>query len=808
MRNTIRIRNKVKASSILIILSIALVACETEEEVAQGHLSKGIELLKKGDYTAAQLELKTAKQGSKSTAETYYYLALLDEKAKHYLAMEDNLQKTLDLESGHQAARLKLGKLQLLMGKVAKANDNANILLKENAQNTDAQTLKASVLFKQAQSEQSLVLINQVLTVDPLSIDALTLKSFIMLQRNEPNKALILIDKAIKLDEKQVALHFIKIKVHGKQRDLEGVINDYLELIKLFPENDHYKITLAKIYTKSDKKDDAEKLLRDFIAAAPGQIKPKILLLEFFAATAKDKVDPQIKVFTKELAQRPRQLLDFSKWMLTKGNTFQAEAMLRQVVAQKGNSKLGLEANILLAKLAFDAHDYSTTEKITANILSEIPDQLQAKLLQVRLLLVKGKYELAREYLNKVIWTHPRSDEALVLLAQLFTVQGNRQQAQLKFKAALELNPANIQAFIPVYNELLSKNDTKYARQLLAKALKAKPKQAVLLHKLIQLNIQEEKWEEATRASSQLARLPKQKSLAKFYFANIFQGQGDCEKAIEIYKELVNEFPEQLRILQYMNTCYITLNQPSEMVDFLNDHIQSNKQSVSAIILLSDLYREDKKQAKANQLLVTLIKEQPKAVQARYHLAKNYVDSGDLNKAAKVYQQGLEVFPDNIRLSLALASLYEKQQKYDKAVQIYETMRSLNPDLDVVNNNLAMLLIEHFATDENKLRALQLVEAFAKSEQVYFLDSYGWVLLHQGRTMEATKIFKKLTVKSPNIPVFRYHLAVAEFKNGNKSAALAQIDQAIELSGKGEDFPEQKVAEKLRKEIIAKIQGR
>ncbi|WP_147883209.1 hypothetical protein [Bathymodiolus platifrons methanotrophic gill symbiont] len=60
-------------TGILLLLSLTLTACETEEEAAESHLKKGVELLKKGDLAAAQLELKSAKQGNKSTAETYYY---------------------------------------------------------------------------------------------------------------------------------------------------------------------------------------------------------------------------------------------------------------------------------------------------------------------------------------------------------------------------------------------------------------------------------------------------------------------------------------------------------------------------------------------------------------------------------------------------------------------------------------------------------------------------------------------------------------------------------------------------------------
>ena len=803
----IRTFNKVKIGVLFLSLSLILTACETEEEAAEGHLQKGVELLKQGDYAAAQLELKSAKQGNKSTAETYYYLALLDEKSKHFLAMEDNLQKTLKLEPEHDQARLKLGKLQLLMGKTDKANENADRLLAKDPQETEVLILKASVLFKLARQDEAMVMINQVLELSPENVDALTIKALMLMQLKQQDEALVLINRALSQDEKKVTLHFLKIRIHGGENDLDAVIDDYLTLIRLFPKNDNYKITLAKIYTKSGKLEAAEELLRNLVAERPRQIKPKILLLEFLSATASEKVEPQLQAFTKELAGQPGQLLEFSKWMLAKGNTSGAETMLSQIVASKGNSEVGIQANILLAKLAFDKQDYAKTDKIVTGILKQVPDQLEAKLLKVRLLLVDEKYVEAKAFLDKVIWSHPKSDEAVVLLAQFYLVQGDRHAARTEFKAALELNPANIQAFTPIYDDLMAKQDYKYARQLLGKALRKKPQQALLLQKLIQINMLEEEWSEATKAAAALQRLPKHKKLARFYFANILQGQGQCEKAIVIYQELIDEFPEQLRVLQNMSGCYELLNKRSEMISLLKESIQNNQQSIASVLVLSDLYIANKQNSKANKLLTDLVSRKPKLSQARQRLAKNYIATGDIDKAIEVYQQGLEIFPGNVRLSLALATLYEQKKAYDKAVETYEQLLITTPGLLVANNNLATLLVDHFPTAENLQRAKELVQPLAASEQVYYQDTYAWTLLHLGNVNDALGIFKKLIVKSPNVPVFRYHLGVAEYKRGNNSKALVQIDQAIELSKQGYVFSERKEAERLKKEIIAKIRG-
>ncbi len=348
---------KVKLYIFLLSLSFVLSGCETEEEAAEAHLEKGIELLEKGDFAAAQLELKSANKGNKSTADTYFYLALLDEKAKHYLSMQDNLKKTLKLEPEHQQARVKLGKLELLMGEVGTATEHAEILLVKNPQDIEALVLKSSILLKQSKQDDAKVVIDQVMELDPANIDGLTLHAMILMQQDKPDEALGLINKAIKEDEKNISLHVFKISIHGKQQDTEAVFNDYLILIRLFPDNDNYKITLAKLYTQSSKPVEAEKLLRNLVAARPNQIKPKILLLEFLIATTSDKVNLQIATFTQQLSNKPKLLLDFAKWMLAKGNTEEAKGMLNQVVSKEGYTGLGIDADILLAKIAFDTRD-------------------------------------------------------------------------------------------------------------------------------------------------------------------------------------------------------------------------------------------------------------------------------------------------------------------------------------------------------------------------------------------------------------------------------------------------------------------
>jgi len=188
-------------------------------------------------------------------------------------------------------------------------------------------------------------------------------------------------------------------------------------------------------------------------------------------------------------------------------------------------------------------------------------------------------------------------------------------------------------------------------------------------------------------------------------------------------------------------------------------------------------------------------------------LASTKSAMNDNKGAISVYQDGLKQNPENITLSLSLASKYDELGDYDSAASLYESLLNKNPNLDVAINNLAVLLSEHYTDPEKLEKAGHLAGKFKDSTQPYFKDTYAWILIKQGKVNDGIKILNEITATTPNVPVFRYHLGVAYYKNGNNSSAMNEIKQALELGKKTGDFAEKKSAETLLEEIIAKIRG-
>lgn len=789
------------------IVSALLVieGCNKEED-SEAHLQRGKEYFEKGEYEKAKLELKTSNQTDQETAETYYYLALLDEKNQQFKAMKENLTRTIELAPSFTDARLKLGKVLLLFGEFDPAMEQADFVLKQANQNLEASALKASILIRQKKQNEALVIIDSILKDHPDYADALSLKALVYMEKEDFPKALELINAAKKSDPKNIALDLFKIQMDAKSKNLDAVITDYQKLVETNPDNQEFKITLAKIYAQAGKTKEAEEVLRNLVNSKSNNVGAELLLLDFYQATAQEKVDQQFQQFVEQHTKQPRMLMAFADWMIVRKNFEQAKKVLDQVIALEEDSNIGLSAKTILAKIAFDLKNMEEAEKVIDEILDANANYDDAKILKARLLLVKEQYDEAIDLLTKVTWSKPDSDEAMLLLAQSLLIKGDTKQADKQFANALEANPANLQAFSYVYEKALKAGDVRYAKEILGKALKLKPDNLGLLEKQGQINLSERDWESAKNTVQKIAAIPNSlaNNLATFLSAQILQGKGEYAKAAEFYKELLVQFPENSDALGNLARCYENLNKRGEMIAYLNGLLAKNPQNISAGILLSDLLVMDKQFDKASLQLTELIKNDVKIASLYMSLANIKLAQNDKQGAATVYLDGLRNNPDDIKLSLSLASLYETQGDYSSAISQYDSILLKNPQLDVAINNLAVVLVDHFTDDYHLNKAGELAVKLKDSPLSFYKDTYAWVLIKRGEVREGLNVLNELIAASPEVPVFRYHLAVAHHKNGNVGSAISELKQSLELAKRKGSFSEQKAAEKMLEDILPK----
>ncbi len=721
--------------------------------------------------------------------------------------MKENLLKAIELSSDHVKARVKLGNLYILLGDIDSANQQAEAVLAIANQNEEALLLKASVEIGLKKYNEAVAVIDGVLKTNPKSGDAIALKSLLYSQQGDTVKALALIDDALKLDAKNVAWHIFKIQLHSNAKEQDAVINDFNNLIAAFPDNQEYKIMLVKEYARNGDDKQAEALITKIIAAAPKDVRPKLLLLDLIVTgeenKGSDKLTKQFNEFVEQYKTDAQSLLTFADWMSKRRDFDEANSVLNRILAIEKKSEMGYVAKIKLARNALDNNEVEKAATYINEVLTANPDLDAAKIVQSRILISKKQFDEALGLLNKIDWSTPNSDEIKFLFGQAYLGKGDDEKAQAHFAKALELNPSNLDAFGFVYNSAMARKDVKYAKDLLEKTLKYLPSNLILLQQLGQLNVMNKDWNGSQSVVRAIANVenPLAKDLSRYLQAQVYQAQENYPKAIEIYKQLLDKFPENTDALNNMATCYEKLNKRQDMVAYLNGVLQKEPDNISAAVIVIRYFVQDKEFDKAAALLSQAIKADPKNAKLYSYLASVKLSQGDSKGMIATYQEGIKNNPKDIELPLLLASGYESQNNFTSAIEIYEKLLVENPKLEIAINNLASILADQF-TDKDKIdRAVLLSKVFKNASQPTLKDTYGWALIKQGNIDEGLVVLKEVVTSAPDVPVFKYHLATALYKKGDLAAAKSEIKQAIDQAILRKLPDEQKNAELLLKEL-------
>lgn len=792
---------KIKLVSIALLIGVSLIGCQNAEDKANERLKQGVELFKKGDYQKAQLELKSAIQSDGTVAESYYYMALLNEKDRQFKAMKENLEQTLKLSPNNTDARLKYGKVLLLFSEVDQAIVQAEEVLKSLAGNEEALSLKAAALIKQKNMPEALVILEGILQKNPQYTPASALKIVMHIEQKEFDAALTLLNANLATDANNLELQLLKIKVDAYRNDIPAIIEDYQRMIALQPNSSELKIALAKIYRLAKRDAEAEALLNTMLNEHVDQIEPKLHYLEFLYSVDKVRAAEKLQTFIAEGQEKPALLLGLVQWLLGTQQWEAAQALLENNLPKKQTPEMAAQMQILLAELQFNKKDFERALRTVDAVLAANSTNQPAKILKAKIYVAKKEYDPAIDIFTKVLWESPELDSIVVMLGEIEVLRHDPDKADKKFREALDINPANLDALRAVTGRASAQADHVYVDSLITKALQFKPNDIALTEQLANIKILKQDWVGAKSAIETLEKNPNARANSLLLKASLAQAQGNLNEAIDGYKQLLAEFPDNPTALTNMTQCYEKLHQRAKMVNFLTTFIPANPQVIPAYYLKSQLYRLDKNNAAALDILKQSIAADKQNVNTYLSLGEFYMSNNDPNAAISTYQQGLQIFPEHETLSIALAQAYETVKNYDQAIVNYESVIAKNPSAEIAINNLATLLIDHFDDEVHKTKAKALAELLQKSEQAYFLDTYGWVEFKTGDVNKAITIFEKVNVMNAQEPAFKYHLGAAYLKQGNKAGATAQLQDAIALGKQKGSFAESIQAQQLLDKI-------
>jgi predicted Zn-dependent protease len=121
----------------------------------------------------------------------------------------------------------------------------------------------------------------------------------------------------------------------------------------------------------------------------------------------------------------------------------------------------------------------------------------------------------------------------------------------------------------------------------------------------------------------------------------------------------------------------------------------------------------------------------------------------------------------------------------------------INPDFAPAANNLAWMITQETQPDLGEALRLALIAKQQLPDEVHIMDTMGMVHYKRKSFGLARNEFVQAVEQQPEVPVFRYHLAMALYGEDKKKEAINELQQAL---GQDQEFKERQEAEQLLKE--------
>lgn len=295
---------------------------------------------------------------------------------------------------------------------------------------------------------------------------------------------------------------------------------------------------------------------------------------------------------------------------------------------------------------------------------------------------------------------------------------------------------------------------------------------------LIDLYVKHKEWGKAEQIAQQVLQTTEKKALAYFTLAQLSAGQGKYQLAIEQFEKTLEITPAAMNAVSGLVNSYLALNKVSEAEKVLDQRLQAETDHPVLLSLRAKLHAQQEQLPEAEALLVKVLEIKPEATQSYKNLASFYLVQKKFDQAIAVYQKGLDKQPENIGFLMQVGILNTIKGDSEKAIIAYHKVLEKTPDNLLAVNNISALLAD--SGDKNQQQqADKIVQPLKDSESGFYLDTYGWVMLKNGKIDLAVDALENSVLKQPKIAEIRYHMAMAYLAAGRKDEARQEFKKAV-----------------------------
>lgn len=772
-----------------ILLATLLAGCGGPEDRARTYLEKGRELIAERNFVKAKLEIQNALQIKDDMPAAWLAMAELQEATKDYQGAFASYNRVVALNPESIHGLIGRGRIYLAAKQVDKAREDAEAAAALGKESAGLTLLQAGLAVNGGDRAQARTLAEKALQLDPAYYRARIFLAVLGLQPGSDIDGEGLLRAGVDLAPNQVELWEGLALWYQNKGPEEQEIAALEQLVALQPEDPKPVYRLSSSLAKKGQLDDAEKVLRDRLAAYPDESETGVLLGNFLVAREGNDPDQAFADLDKLIAEYPK-LTDLRflrvKMLLSQKRVDDAKAELQKTIDAYRFEPAGMKARKQLAGLLIAEGKREEGERLIAEVLEDNPRDGDALVARAAIALSDKNTDAAISDLRVALADRPDSEKANDLIVRAFLMRGETDQAANQLARYIENAPTERKAYVALAELYTKLGRTDEAEPVLKRMAEAFPDEVYPLRALSQSALRRGDMVDAMTYATQLRDAAPEKPEGHYALGVVYQAAGDHPKAIEALRAALERQPDAIEPLTALVRSHLALDQADQATAELEALVAKNPQHYVAYNLLGELARRDKDDAKAAGLFEQASSINPKWVVPYVNRAQMLRGSGDAAGAIAVLRDAKAATEQNPIIGRQLAVLLQETGDKTGAIAEYEALLEKQPDAGDAANNLAALLSEPGSANRDLDRAYELARGFAQSDNALFRDTLGWVLYQRGDVEGALPHFEFAVNAKPELGELQYHLGKVYADLGRKDEARVHLERALAT---GQAFP-------------------
>jgi tetratricopeptide (TPR) repeat protein len=729
----------------------------------QKFLESGNRYRDQGKFREAAIQYSNAIQVDPRFAEAHYQLG------ETYLKLGDGgrayqeLNRTVDLNADNYHAHLDLANLLIAGARNADGTPSQNFqeylkqarthldILREKQPN-DRDTHAAWANYYAAQDKLDLAMqeMQKAIEVDPNNAESVLGMAVLQDRAKQPEQAERSFKKAAELGPKAMDAQLDLGRFYLSHSRMPEAEQQFKHAIEVDPKDPTPRIDYARLLKMEGKETEAEAFLR------------------------------QTKIDLPDNSEAYRMLGDF---YFGSGNLSKA---MEEYGVLYGEHPKDIQVKRNYVQLLILNNRLDEAAKLNNELLKTNAKDVDALVYRGQVQLAQNDSAGAVDSLQQAIKIDSNNAVAHYWLGRAFGMRHNDAQAESELRAAVELRPALTDAQRALADIETRRGDvdalTQTARQIISSAPDAPD--GYLYLGLVEMSRQ--KYSEAEQDMLHASRVAPKNPAPYVQLGNLHLRQKQYAEAIKSYQQALDRNPESTDGLRGLMNTYIVQKQLDQAIVAARTQIAKSPNTSGFYDLLGSALFQKKDFNGAETAFRKAVELDANNSDALLKLAQAQAAEGSVSQALATYQQSIKDHPREISFYILAGMMYESQSNWDQAKTMYQQALNIQPENPLASNNLAYLMLQHGGNVDVALAMAQTARR-GMPDSPAAADTLGWAYYQKGVYQSAIDMFQeslRLNEKSGGADDYEVHrhLGLAYQKANQPAPARQQLERALKIN--------------------------